>query len=118
MEHRTINSEAMGFIKANPRHGPTCGFDKPDQRTECSCGVHEWQNKALKEITELLLRPVRILPALALGQSVTIAAANIKGEIVEYSVYLDGSERFHVQYWHNGERKTVSCMELDLKVEL
>lgn len=52
-----------------------------------------------------------------LGDWVRIkAASDIKGLIVEHTSYLDGSERWCVNYWHNGERKFVNCSATELEV--
>lgn len=36
-------------------------------------------------------------------------SGDIGGVVVEITNYLDGTERFGINYWHNGERKFVNC---------
>jgi hypothetical protein len=55
-----------------------------------------------------------------LGDRVVILSADIVGTVVEHSKHIDGSERFCVQFWHEGKRESVSCeaRELCLKGNL
>lgn len=51
-----------------------------------------------------------------LGDLVRIKVArDIQGVIVEHTKYIDGSERWCVSYWHNGERQHVNCQGFELE---
>lgn len=50
-----------------------------------------------------------------LGVRVSITDGDCTGRIVDHTRYLDGSERFGVEYWHNGERKFVNCRADELE---
>lgn len=51
-----------------------------------------------------------------LGDRVVIIEADIGGIIVEHIRFIDGTERFAVQYWHEGKRETVNCEARELSV--
>jgi hypothetical protein len=53
--------------------------------------------------------------ALHLGQRVLIRDADIPGRIVDHTHYLDGSERYGVEYWHNGKRELINCRRDELE---
>lgn len=40
----------------------------------------------------------------------------ISGRIYAYTRFLDGSEGYDVQYWHNGERRSVPCERREFEV--
>lgn len=51
-----------------------------------------------------------------LGDRVRIVDADdVEGRIVDHTRYLDGSERWGVAYWHNGEREHVNCRSDELE---
>lgn len=51
-----------------------------------------------------------------LGDKVRIIEAAIEGVVIEHTEFLDGTHRWAVQYWHNGERKTINCEARELGV--
>lgn len=56
----------------------------------------------------------------ALGDRVRIVASrDIEGILIKHRRFLDGSTRWQVEYWHEGRKHDVSCMEreLDLVIE-
>lgn len=55
-------------------------------------------------------------PVLALGARVRIVDADIEGLVTEHTRYLDGSERWMVQFWCDGKRTEINCMERELEV--
>lgn len=55
-------------------------------------------------------------PVFELGDRVRIVDADdVEGRIVDHTRYLDGSERWGVAYWHNGEREHVNCRAEELE---
>ena len=45
-----------------------------------------------------------------LGDRVRIVDGDVFGVVVAHTKHLDGSERWDVAYWHEGDRRVVSCM--------
>ena len=43
------------------------------------------------------------------------AAGDVCGIIDAHTEYLDGSERWHVDYWHSGERRSITCRADELE---
>lgn len=61
----------------------------------------------------------KLEPCVRLGCHVRILeTADIHGVVIEHTRFLDGSERWAVQYWHNGERRTVNCETRELAAHL
>lgn len=52
-----------------------------------------------------------------LGDRVRIVAAkDIEGVVTEYRKFIDGSERWCVEYWHDAQKREVTCEARELEV--
>lgn len=54
--------------------------------------------------------------AFKLGGHVRIIDADIYGTIISHTEYVGGTERFGVQYWHEGKRELLNCAGWELEM--
>lgn len=67
-------------------------------------------NGTTRTRADLLGQRVRII-----GTGDSPGIDDIVGRVCEHTRFADGSERFDVQYWHQGERRRVTCERCEIE---